>query len=179
MNPGRPLSGARSVAIALVAVPALVVAACGSSTGGTPGPASSAAPGSSVTATPAVQATPDTGGGGGGTGGGGGGTGGGANPDVEAVANALVPPHSTEITKTTATDTWFVMYESTDSVDTLKAFYERAIPNAGLQIFSTSTVQGGVSWVIATDASASFGGAVNVFPTGDGKTSVQVTIGKT
>jgi hypothetical protein len=105
--------------------------------------------------------------------------GGGAGQDVAAAGNALVPPHSTEVTRTVAGDTWFVMYESTDSVDSLKAFYADAVPKAGLTIFSTSTVNGGVSYVIATAENGSFGGAVNIVPTGAGKTAVQVTIGRT
>jgi hypothetical protein len=108
-----------------------------------------------------------------------GGGGGGAGLDVEAVANKLIPPHSTEVTKTTAEDTWFAVYESTDSIDSLKSFYQDAIAKAGLRIFSTTTVSGGVSYVIATDESGSFGGAVNIYPSGDSKTAVQVTIGKT
>jgi hypothetical protein len=107
------------------------------------------------------------------------GGGGGGNVDVATVAANLVPPHSTEITKTTATDTWFVMYETTDSIDSLKSFYTDAIAKAGLQIISTTTVNGGVSYVIATDDSATFGGAVNIYPSSDGKNAVQVTIGKT
>lgn len=111
-------------------------------------------------------------------GGGGGGGGGGSGTDVEAVAKALVPPNSSEVTKTTAQDTSFAIYVSTDSLDSLKSFYEGAIPRAGMQILSTTTSNGGIAWVIATDAGGSFGGAVSVFPTGDGKTTVQVTVGK-
>jgi hypothetical protein len=141
-----------------------------------------------VTACGGAAATQQPAGGGGGgtatevpaaTEAGGGGGGGGSGPDVEAVGNALVPPNSTEVSKTSAEGTWFVIYESTDSVDSLKTFYEDAVPKTGLKIFSTTTLQGGVSYVIATDESGSFGGAVNIFPSGDGKTAVQVTVGKT
>jgi hypothetical protein len=141
-----------------------------------------------VTACGGAAATQQPAGGGGGgtatevpaaTEAGAGGGGGGSGPDVEAVGNALVPPNSTEVSKTSAEGTWFVIYESTDSVDSLKTFYEDAVPKTGLKIFSTTTLQGGVSYVIATDESGSFGGAVNIFPSGDGKTAVQVTVGKT
>jgi hypothetical protein len=107
------------------------------------------------------------------------GPGGGSGPDVDAVARALVPPNSTEITKTTAEGTSFIVYDSTDSIDSLKAFYEDAIRKTGLKIYSTTTVNGGVSYLIATDESGSFGGAVNIYPNGAGKTAVQVTVGKT
>jgi hypothetical protein len=111
-------------------------------------------------------------------GGGGGGGGGGSAADVEAIGKALIPPNSTEVSKTTVPDTWFVVYSSTDSVDSLKSYYEGAISKTGLQIISTTTLQGGVSWVIAQGSNSNFGGAVSVFPSGDGKTVVQVTVGK-
>jgi hypothetical protein len=106
------------------------------------------------------------------------GGGGAVGADVEAVGKALVPPNSSEVTKTTAPDTWFVVYSSTDSLESLKSYYEATIPKTGLQIISTTTINGGISWVIAKDASGSFGGAVSVFPSGDGKSVVQVTVGK-
>jgi len=163
---------------AALSVAAVLLSACG---------------GSAATQAPA-GATQATGGGGGGTAteapqgteappatdaGGGGGGGGGSGDDVEAVARQLVPPNSTEIQKTTATDTWFVIYESTDSVDSLKAFYQDAIGKAGQKIFSTTTIQGGVSYVFAKDENGGLGGSVNIFPSGDGKTSVQLTVAKT
>src|ERR1043165_9541253 len=92
-----------------------------------------------------------------GTGGGGGG--GGGSADVEAVANQLIPPNSMEVSKTTAEDTWFGIYESTDSVDSLKDYYQHAIAHAGQKIFSTTTIQGGVSYVFAKDESGGFGGS--------------------
>jgi len=163
-----------------LAIASILLAACGGGSAATQGPAGE---------------TASTGGGGGGAatempevtqpaeatdaGGGGGGTGGGGSDDVAAVANQLVPPNSTEISKTTAEDTWFVIYESTDSVDSLKHFYENAIAAAGQKIFSTTTIQGGVSYVFAKDESGGFGGSVNIYPSGDGKVAVQVSVAKT
>ena len=108
-----------------------------------------------------------------------GGAGGGSGGDVEALAHQLVAPNSTEIQKTTAEDTSFVIYESTDSVDSLKQFYENAIKNAGQKIITTTTIQGGVSYVFGKDDSGTFGGSINIYPSGDGKTAVQVTVAKT
>ena len=102
--------------------------------------------------------------------------GGGSNLDVEAVARALVPPNSTEVSKTTAPDTWFVIYETTESIDSLRSFYESAIPGAGLTVVSTTTANGGVSWAMATDESGTFGGAVSVFPSGDGKNVIEAQL---
>ena len=62
------------------------------------------------------------------------------------------------------------------SIDSLRSFYESAIPGAGLAVVSTTTANGGVSWAMATDESGTFGGAVSVFPSGDGKNVIQVTV---
>ena len=164
--------------ISALAMAGLLLAACGGGSAATqqPAAATAASGGGGGPATEAPGATEqaaatDAGGGGGG--------GGGAGGDVEAVANALVPPNSTEIQKTTAQDTWFAIYESTDSVDSLKSFYQGAITGVGQQIISTTTIQGGVSYVFAKDSSGGFGGSVNIYPSGDGKTAVQVTVAKT
>ncbi len=164
-----------------------LVAACGSSSGT---PAASAGGGGGTTggaSAPAAQpsqANPDAGGGpsadtGGPSAATGGGTTTGVGGDTEAVAKQLVPPNSHEVTRTAAEGTFFAMYQSTDSPDTLKSFYESTIPKTGLQIISTTSSNGGYSWIIANDANGSFGGAVSVFPAGDGSTGVQVTIGHT
>jgi len=158
----------------------LLLAACGGS-------------GSAATQQPGGGTTTTSGGGGGGSAtemppeteapaataaSGGGGSSGGSD-EVEAVANQLIPPNSTEQSKTTAEGTWFAIYLSTDSVDSLKSYYQSAIANAGQKIFSTTTIQGGVSYVFAKDESGGFGGSINIYPNGDGKTAVQVTVAKT
>ena len=158
-----------------LAIVSILLAACGGGAAATQGPAGETAStggggGGSATEMPeATQGAEATNAGGGG----------GGSDDVTAVANQLVPPNSTEISKTTAEDTWFVIYESTDSVDSLKHFYEGAIASAGQKIFSTTTIQGGVSYVFAMDESGGFGGSVNIYPSGDGKVAVQVTVAKT
>ncbi|HYK95100.1 MAG TPA: hypothetical protein VE011_04410 [Candidatus Dormibacteraeota bacterium] len=164
----------RTSSVLLIA--GLLAACSGGTPAATSGPASSAGSGSN--ATPAAPAATDAGNGGGSTAGTGGG-GGGASGDVETAAKALVPPNSTEVSKTSAQGTWFGIYSSTDAIDSLKSFYQTAITKAGFQIISTTTVSGGISWVFATDSSGSYGGAVNVYPSGDGVTAVQVTISKT
>jgi hypothetical protein len=99
--------------------------------------------------------------------GGNGGNGGSAG-DADAVFNALIPPNSTEISKTTAASTYFATYTSTDSVESLTSHYESAIPGAGMQIFSTTNAQGGTAWVFAENEGSSFGGSVSVYPETDG-----------
>ena len=170
---------ARRIAIATVLLAGLV-AACGSSAATGPGSTSGEAVGSTTgsdqaAASQPVAASSDTGGD---TSGGGTGAGTGSSFDIEGVVKALVPPNSAEITKTTATDTWFVMYETTESIDSLKSFYEGAIPKTGLRVISTTTVNGGISWAISNDDNGTFGGAVNVYPSSDGKNAVQVVVGK-
>jgi hypothetical protein len=129
----------------------------------------------STTASSAAGSSQDSGSGGNNGGGNGGGSG-----NVGDVAKALVPPNSHEVTSTTAADTSFIVYESSDSIDSLKSFYEDAIPKIGMRIFSTTQASGGVAYVMATDESASFGGAVSIYPsdTGSGAT-VSVTVSKT
>jgi hypothetical protein len=153
----------------------LLLAGCGGGSAATQQPAgqsaSSGGGGGSATQMPEHSDAPvvtDAGGGGGG-----------GSDDVEGVATQLIPPNSTEVSKTTAQDTWLGIYSSTDSVDSLKAYYQRAIANAGQKIFSTTTIQGGVSYVFAKDDSGGFGGSINIYPSGDGKTAVQVTVAKT
>ena len=99
--------------------------------------------------------------------------------DVESLAAALVPPNSTEVSNTSAEGISFIIYESTDSVESLQSFYESAIPAAGMEIISTTTTGGNVGLVFAESEGSLFGGAVNIFPssTGGGGSGVQVTVG--
>ena len=144
----------------------VVAVACSSPGGGTGGD------GSEPTDAPEpTTASTDGGGGDGGDGGSGSG-------DLDAVFEQLTPPNSTETSKTAAEGIIFAVFESTDSIDSLKSFYESAIPDSGLQIFSTTEAQGGYAWTIAESEGSSFGGAVSIYPSGSGSgTAVSVTIG--
>ena len=158
------MSRARALALPVLMV---LVVACG-------GPAASQSSGSEASNDAPSSAAASTGGeasAAASTGSGGG--------DVEAVAEALIPPNSTEVSKTTADGISFVIYESSDSVDSLRSHYESAIPGAGMQIISTSETGETVSIVFAEDTGSTFGGAVNLFPssTGGGGSGVQVTVG--
>jgi hypothetical protein len=109
--------------------------------------------------------------------GGNGGNGGNAG-DADAVFNALIPPNSTELSKTTASGAFFATYTSTDSVESLTSHYQSAIPGAGMEIFSTTNAQGGTAWIFAQDEGSSFGGSVSVYPNTDGAggSSVIITV---
>ena len=108
--------------------------------------------------------------------GGNGGNGGNAG-DADAVFNALIPPNSTELSKTTASGTFFATYSSTDSVESLTNYYQSAIPGTGMEIFSTTNAQGGTAWIFAEDEGSSFGGSGSVYPNTDGGgSSVIITV---
>jgi hypothetical protein len=156
---------------ALVAPFLIVVAVACSSPGGSTG-RDGAGDGSEPTDAPEPTVASTDGGGGGGEGGGSG------SADLDAIYEQLTPPNSTETTKTAADNIIFAVFESTDSIDSLKGFYDDAIPATGLQIFSTTEAQGGFSWTIAESEGSTFGGAVSIYPSGTGSgTAVSVTIG--
>ena len=115
---------------------------------------------------PAAQSQDDGNGGNGGTAG-----------DVNDLLDALIPPNSTEVLKTTSGNSIFASYTSTDSIESLTSHYESAIPGTGMEIFSTTNAQGGTAWVFAESEGSSFGGSVSVFPNTDGGgTAVTLTI---
>lgn len=156
-------------ALALI-LPALVLllAACGG-TSNTPGGNGNGGDESSAPASTeaSVDAQPSEG-----TGGGGGGTAG----DLDSLVEALTPPNAAEQTKTTAEGGVFIGWESTDSVESLKSFYESAIPNAGMQIFSTTSAGGSYSWVFAENEGSSFGGSVTLAPSSSGGSGSTVIV---
>lgn len=145
----------------------VVAVACSSPGGGTGGDGGGDGSEQSDAPEPTAAATAGTGGGGG--------TGSG---DLNAVFETLTPPNSSETTKTAAEGIIFAVFESTDSIDSLRSYYEGAIADAGLQIFSTTEAQGGYAWTIAESEGSSFGGAISIYPSGTGSgTAVSVTIG--
>jgi hypothetical protein len=102
---------------------------------------------------------------------------GGNGGDADGVFNALIPPNSTEVSRTTAGGTFFATFTSTDSIDSLTDYYEAAIPGTGMEIFSTTSAQGGTAWIFAESDGSSFGGSVSVFPNTNGEgTAVTVTV---
>jgi hypothetical protein len=157
---------ATSVMALLVLV---LVAACGSSAASSPSADSGAGAGSGGSPAaagtdsgngPAATAVP------------------GAGADAAKVGEQLKPPNSNETSKTTTDTYWYVIYESTDSPDSLKSFYETQIPRAGMKVISTTSANGSYVWAIARDEAATFGGSVTVAPSGNGSgSSVIVGIG--
>ena len=76
-----------------------------------------------------------------------GGDGGSGSEDADAAYEALIPPNSQEVTKTTAEGVIFAAFTSTDSVDSLTSFYQDAFDDLGLQILTTTETSGGISLV--------------------------------
>ena len=106
------------------------------------------------------------------------GNGNGSSTDLDQLAEDLTPPNSSETSRTTAGEVIFVTFESSDSSDSLRDFYEDAIADTGLEVFSTTSAEGSYSWIFAESEGSSTGGVVTVVPSGTGSGStVAVQIG--
>lgn len=155
-----------------------LIAACGSSAASADGDGDGGnGNGAEESQEPEATATPADGDGGDGDGDGGNGSSG----DLEGLLSDLTPPNSSQIQRTEAEGVIFVIWESTDSPESLADFYTDAIEGTGLEIYSTTTAEGSYSWLFAESESSDFGGAVTLVPSssgGSGSTiSVQVGAG--
>jgi hypothetical protein len=165
----------RSVRTLLVGATLLALttlAACGggsgSSTGATPtqggggGASTGASTGGEPSNPPAATPTENPGGGGGG--------------DVDSMVSALTPPNSSQISRTEAGGGVIITWDSTDSADSLKGFYESKIPGTGMHIISTTNAGGYYSWVFAESDSSSHGGSVTLGPSSTGGSGTSVIL---
>ena len=99
--------------------------------------------------------------------------------DLDRAFDALTPPNANELSKTTADGIIFAAWDTDDSFDSLRSFYESAIDDLGLDVISTTEAQGGIAWVVADSGGSGAGGTVSIFPASDGSgTQVSVTIGE-
>lgn len=98
--------------------------------------------------------------------------------DLDKLADKLVPPHSKQIAKYSTDDGLLITYESTDSVDSLKDFYDDKVKNLGVKVQGTFDAGDSHTWYFGDDDSSGPGGTVIVGDNGGGKTSVTITIGK-
>jgi hypothetical protein len=142
----------------LLGVLLIVLAACGGggpgssvaeSTGGEPSTAASASEPAASTAE-----TPDDGGP--------------APTSIEELEDELVPPNSTQISRTETPQGVLVAYESTDIVPDLKAYYARKIADLGMTVITTNEAAN--TWAIAfgTDETGTgLGGTIAVQNAGD------------
>lgn len=103
----------------------------------------------------------------------------GGGGDLNALITALTPPNSTQVSKTEATGGVLISWTSTDSIDSLKSFYESAIPGTGMKIFSTTNAGGGYTWIFAETEGSSHGGSVSLAPNTDGSGGSAVVMSAT
>ena len=139
------------------------LAACsgnGSSSSASASQGGSSGGGESNSATQSAAASASSGGGG----------------DLNSLVDALKPPNSTQTSRTDANGGVFIGWESTDSVDSLKTFYEGAIPKTGMKIFSTSNTSGTYVWVFAEADGSSHGGSVTITPSTSGGVGTTVVL---
>lgn len=170
------MTSLRTLLVGAMLIALTTLAACGggaqassaaatSSEGG--GASSAGEPTDEAAATPTENPSTDGGGGGG--------------DDLQAIADQLKPPNSTQSFNQTAEGIIVTIYTSTDSPDSLKSFYESAIPSAGFKIISTSTdaATSSTALVFAKETSSTFGGAISIAPdpSGGSGTTVSVTVG--
>ena len=154
---------------------ALLVAACGGpaasadGNGGNGGDESQAA---DATDTPEPAESQDEGGNGG--------NGGGFDGDLEQLAEDLTPPNTTETSRTEMGGVIFITWESTDSPEDVADWFEDAIGDQGMDIFSRTTAGGAFSFIFGIEEGSDFGGVVSIAPsgTGGGGSGVGLQIGE-
>ena len=162
----------RTLLVGAMLVALTTLAACGggsgSSTGATANPGGGGAstpestggqPSDQPVATPTEQA--------------GGGGGGG---DVDSIVSALTPPNSNQLSRTDAGGGVIITWDTTDSADSLKGFYESKIPGTGMKIFSTTSAGGTYSWIFSESEGSSHGGSVTVGPSSTGAAGSSVIL---
>jgi len=157
----------RSLRTLLLGALVVALAACGGgpdnssaaeSTGGEPSTASSA----SQPAGESPAETPDDGGPG--------------ATDVESLLSELVPPNSTQLSRTDAGGATLVSYESTDTVGDLKSFYVQKIAELNMTVLTTTEAANTYAVAFGTDETGQgLGATVAVQNAGD-VTNVVVTV---
>jgi hypothetical protein len=121
-----------------------------------------------ATATPEAEESEDDGGNGGNGGNGG------FDGDLEQLAEDLTPPNATETSRTTAGGIIFITWESTDSPEDVADWYEDAIADQGMGIFSRTQASGSFSFIFGIEEGSDFGGIVSIAPSGTGGDGSQV-----
>ncbi|MEZ4504057.1 MAG: hypothetical protein R3C39_15650 [Dehalococcoidia bacterium] len=112
------------------------------------------------------------------SGGDGGSSGGGSSVssgDIDQLIEDLTPPNSNEVARFSAPEGTNVSFESSDSFDDLKGFYDGKLGDIGVNVTGTLTVEGAQTWIFEQDEGAS--GAVTISPDGD-NTLVTVIVGE-
>lgn len=108
----------------------------------------------------------------------GGGNGGGDSDDVEQLQEDLVPPKSKELLRYSTPDGTSISYESTESLDSLKEFYDDRVDDLDLGQLGNMSMPDSHSWFIGNNSGQGVQGSVTVVNAGDGKTNITVTLSK-
>jgi hypothetical protein len=112
------------------------------------------------------------------TDGGGGGGGGGTGSDVDALAEKLVPPNSTEASRFSGEGTLLVAYSSSDSADSVVSFYENKLNELGIHVMGKSTAGETTTFVIGNEDGSGVQGGVSIAPDQNaGNTLISITLG--
>lgn len=91
---------------------------------------------------------------------------------VDEIVVLLVPPSSTEANRITSPTYSTFEYESTESIDALRSFYERAFAGAGWEVFWTDTYrESGTYWDINLPDGRRLTVSVNPAESGSGTTA--------
>ncbi len=108
-----------------------------------------------------------------------GGGGGGGSDDLATIATNLAPQNGTEIGRYSASGALVVNWSSTDSVDSLKSYYDGKLSSLGLGVLSTTDVQGTHGWVFGNADNSAVSGALTLAPdsSSGGATLVSLTVG--
>jgi len=112
---------------------------------------------------------------GGGSGSGGGGSSA-SSDDVNQWIEDLTPPNASEVARFSAPEGTTVSFQSSDSFDDLKSYYDDKIADLGIQVVGTLTVEGSNSWIIGDDSDNGIGGTISIAPDGD-NTIVTIILG--
>lgn len=159
----------RSLRSMLLGVLLVILAACragpasstAESTGGEPSTGASASEPAASASEPAAE-TPDDGGP--------------APGNISDLEDDLVPPNSSQISRSETPQGVLVAYDSSDSADDLKNYYTQKIGDLGMTVITTTDAQG--TWAIAfgTDMTGTgLGGTIAVADSGNAR-NVVVTL---
>jgi hypothetical protein len=103
-------------------------------------------------------------------------TGGPGATDVESLLSELVPPNSTQLSRTDAGGATLVSYESTDTVGDLKSFYVQKIAELNMTVLTTTEAANTYAVAFGTDETGQGLGATVAIQNAGDVTNVVVTV---
>lgn len=105
--------------------------------------------------------------------------GGGGSDDLDTIATNLAPPNGTQQARYSASGGLIITWLSTDSVDSLKSYYDGKLSSLGLSVLQTTDVQGTHGWVFGHQDGSGVSGALTIGPdtSGGAGSAVSLTLG--